>query len=171
MKFDAIDLSKNGNISFSLRRWARNKEPFLSIVHVAFSGDYRSGSSGAPDAHYIDGIVRTVDAVWSPSAMILDLCDLHYQWGDEMDLVLQPPRDISAIVVSPKCEPAISTLFYGIDTKESVLDEPHFFDALDAAVDYVIQALAADWNLKVEQHPDWFTQSNLIREDDLRQGS
>jgi hypothetical protein len=103
--------------------------------------------------------------------MILDLCDLHYQWGDEMDLVLQPPRDISAIVVSPKCEPAISTLFYGIDTKESVLDEPHFFDALDAAVDYVIQALAADWNLKVEQHPDWFTQSNLIREDDLRQGS
>ena len=78
MKFDAIDLSKNGNISFSLRRWARNKQPFLSIVHVAFSGDYRSGSSGAPDAHYIDGIVRTVDAVWSPSAMILDLRDLDY---------------------------------------------------------------------------------------------
>ena len=103
--------------------------------------------------------------------MILDLRDLDYQWGDEMDLVLQPPRDISAIVVSSKCEPAISTLFYGIDTKESVLDEPHFFDALDAAIDYVIQALAADWNLKVEQHPDLFSQSDLTTADDLREGS
>ena len=171
MKFAAIELSKNGNIGFSLRRWARDKQPFLSIVHVSFSGDYRSGSSGAPDAHYIDGLVRTVDAVWSASGLILDLSDLRYEWGDEMDLVLQPPTAIAAIVVSSKCEPAISTLFYGIDTKETVLDEPHFFDAFDPAIGYVIEALAADWNSKVEQNPQWFTQSDLITPDDLRQGS
>ena len=171
MKFDAIDLTKKGNITYSLRRWARSEKPFLSIVQVAFSGDYRSGSSGAPDAHYIEGMVRTVDAVWNPSAMVLDLRDLRYEWGDEMDLVLQPPKDISAIVVSPKCEPAISTLFYGIDTKKSVLDEPHFFDALDPAIDYVIQALVADWNSKVEQRPEWLTQADLITTDELRQGS
>lgn len=100
--------------------------------------------------------------------MILDLRELSYEWGDEMDLVLQPPTDISAIVVSQKCEPAISTLCYGIDTKKSVLEEAHFFDALDPAVDYVTKALAADWNSKVEQNPSWLTKADLITADELR---
>src|SRR5215468_9652310 len=110
MKFAAVDLTKGGNISYSIRRWARDKRPFVSIIHLAFAGDYRSGSGGAPDAHYIGGMTRTVHEVWSPSAMILDLRELSYEWGDEMDLVLQSRINISAILVSPKCEPAISTL-------------------------------------------------------------
>jgi hypothetical protein len=169
MKFDAINLTKDGNISYSFCRWARNKKPFLSIIQLAFSGDYRSGSSGAPDAHYIEGMVRTVVAVWNPSAMVLDLRNLRYDWGDEMDLVLQPPKEISAIVVSLKCEPAISTLFYGIDTKKSVLNEPHFFDSLDLAIEYVTQALVADWNSKVKARPEWLTQADLITANDLQQ--
>src|SRR5262245_36579816 len=113
MKFTAVDLTRGGNISYSIQRWARDKKPFLSVIHLAFAGEYRSGHAGAPDAHYIEGIVRTVHEIWRPSALILDLRELSYEWGDEMDLVLQPPTDISAIVVSPKCEPAISTLCYG----------------------------------------------------------
>jgi hypothetical protein len=168
MKFDPVDLTKNGNISYSIRRWARDKKPFLSAIHLAFAGEYRSGSSGAPDAHYIEGMARTVHEIWRPSAIILDLRKLSYKWGDEMDLVLQPPTDISAIVVSPKCEPAISTLCYGMDTKKSVLEEAHFFDALDPAIDYVAQALVADWNSKVEQNPSWLSKADLITIDELR---
>ena len=173
MKFDVIDLTQNGNIRFSLRRWARNKQPFLSIVHVAVSGDYRVGSSGAPDAHYIAGIVGTVNSVWHPSAMILDLRELRYEWGDEMDLVLQPARDIWAVVVSALCEPAISTLFYGINanSNETVLDEPNFFDDLDSAIDYVTEALAVDWNARVERGGTWLTRSDLITADELRHDS
>jgi hypothetical protein len=171
MKFEAIDLTKSGNITFSLRRWARNSKPFLSIVHVAVSGDYRPGTSGAPDAHYIVGTVRTISAVWSPSAMILDLRELRYEWGDEIDLVLQPPRDVSAIVVSPNCEPAISTWCYGMGTKGTVLDEPHYFDVLDPAIDYVTQQLVAKWNADVETHPERFSRSDLITADELRHGS
>ena len=99
--------------------------------------------------------------------MILDLRELSYGWGDEMDLVLEPPTKISAIVVSPKCEPAISTLWYGIDTNKSVLEEAHFFDAIDPAIDYVTQALVADWNSKVEQNPSWLTKADLITADEL----
>ncbi|MCI0743765.1 MAG: hypothetical protein L0Y58_00015 [Verrucomicrobia subdivision 3 bacterium] len=164
MKFDAIDRTKNGNISYCLWRWARNKTPFLSIVRVAFAGDYRSGSAGAPDAHFIEGMLHTVDGVWRPSAMILDLRDLCYEWGDEMSLVLQPPTDIYAIVVSAKCEPAISTLCYGIDSKRSVLEKAHFFDALNPAIDYVTQALVADWNSTL-------TKADFITADELRQSS
>jgi|HubBroStandDraft_6_1064221.scaffolds.fasta_scaffold06404_7 hypothetical protein len=171
MKFDAIDIGKKGNIRCSLQRWARNKKPFLSIVQVAFSGDYRTGSAGAPDAHYMDGMNRIVDAVWNPSALILDLRDVDYQWGDEMDLVLQPPTDIIAIVVSSKCERAISTLFYGINTKESVLAETHFFDSLEPAIEFVTQALVADWNSKVHQHPEFLSTADLITDDELRQSS
>jgi len=171
MKFDALNLTKDGNIDYFLRRWARDKKPFLSIIHLAFAGDYRSGSGGAPDAHFIEGMVRTVDAIWGPSALVLDLRNVSYDWGDEMDLVLQPPTGISAIVVGPKCEPAISTLCYGIDTKKSILEQAHFFDALEPAIDYVTRALVEDWNAKVKAHPSWLTESDLITIDELRQGS
>jgi hypothetical protein len=171
VKFNAVDLTKDGNISYSIRRWARKKQPFLSIIHLAFAGDYRTGSGGAPDAHYIEGLTRTVHEIWRPSAMILDLRDLNYEWGDEMDLVLQPPTDISAIVVSPKCEPAISTLCLGLDTTKSVLDEARFFDALEPAIDYVSRALVADWNAKVQENPSWFNEAYLITVEELRQSS
>ena len=88
-----------------------------------------------------------------------------------MDQVLEPPTRISAIVVGPKCEPAISTLLNGIDTKKSVLDEHHFFDSLDLAVDFVTRTLVDDWNAKVEQHPSWLTKADLITADDLRRSS
>jgi hypothetical protein len=152
MKFDAIELSKDGNIRCSLRRWARNKQPFLSIVHVAFSGDYRNGSAGAPDAHYMVGITGIANEVWRPSALILDLRDVRYQWGDEMDLVLAPPGRAVAILVGPSCERAISTLWYGINTTQSILEEPHFFRDFEPAVDYVTRAMVADWNTMVEEH-------------------
>jgi len=73
--------------------------------------------------------------------------------------------------VGPKCKPAISTLFYGIDTKRRVLDEPHFFDALDPAIDYVVQGLVSDWNSNVEKSSGWLTKADLITADDLRQGT
>jgi hypothetical protein len=152
MKFDAIDLSKDGNIRCSLRRWARKKQPFLSIVHVAFSGDYRDGSAGAPDAHCIVGMTGIANEVWRPSALIVDLRDLHYTWGDEMDLVLSPPSEFAAILVGPKCERAISTLWYGINTTQSVLEEPHIFRDFEPAVDYVTRGVVAQWNAMVEEH-------------------
>lgn len=88
-----------------------------------------------------------------------------------MDLVLQMPTEISAIVVSPRCEPAISTLCYGVDTKKSVLEDPHYFDALDPAVDHVTQVLVADWNSRVEKNPEWLTKADLITTDELRNSS
>jgi len=106
--------------------------------------------------------------IWRPSAMILDLRELRYDWGDEMDLVLPPPIDISAVVVSSKCERAISTLWYGLDTKKSVLEESRFFDALDPAIDYLVQALAADSSAKVEKNRSWLTKADVVTADDLR---
>jgi hypothetical protein len=168
MKFDAIDLTNNGNIRYSLQRWARDKAPFLSIIHLAFSGDYRLGSRGAPDAYYISGLVHTVDAIWHPSAMILDLSTLHYEWGNDMDLVLQPLGEVVAFVVGPKCERAISTLLYGVDTTKSVLEAVHFFDAFEPALKYVRQALVIEWNAKVEKRPPGLGSADLITLDDLQ---
>lgn len=168
MKFDAVDLTQNGNISYSIERWSRSKRPFLSVIHLSFAGDYRDGSGGAPDAHFIRGITRTVNEIWRPSAMILDLRAVKYEWGDEMDLVLDLPTKISAIVVGGKCEPAISTLLYGLRTNKSVVEEANYFDALDPAIDFVAQALVDDWNSRVEEDPKWFSKSDLITIDELR---
>jgi hypothetical protein len=171
MTFDHVDLNHGGNITYSLRRWANRRKPFLSIIHIAFFGDYRHGSAGAPDAYYIASMVNAAHQVWYPSAIVLDLGEICYKWGDNMDAVLTVPTDIFAIVVSPKCEPAISTLTFGMRTDKSVLNEPGYFDSLDSALRHVTQALVGDWNSKVEKDGNWFTSADLITVEELEQSS
>ncbi len=103
--------------------------------------------------------------------MILDLRELNYAWGDEMDLALTPPTDILAIVVGPKCERAISTLSFGVNSKNSVLESPHYFDNLNPAIEDVSKRLVAYWNSKVEEHSSFMTAANLITLDEILESS
>ncbi|QIF01216.1 hypothetical protein [Roseimicrobium sp. ORNL1] len=167
MNFQPVSLAKEGNIEYSLRRWARGERPYLSIVHIAFSGDYRDGSSGAPDAHYIAGVAGILKAVWRPAAMILDLRELRYEWGDEMIIVLKSPSDVHAILVGPKCEPAISSLCCGIASGKSVLERPHFFREFEPAIEFVKEALVEDWNSKLERYKGMLSEEDRITVEDL----
>jgi hypothetical protein len=151
MKFEPADIRNGGNIRCSLQFWERSKSPFFSIIHVAFAGDYRDGASGAPDAYYIAGLMEIAKNAWGASALIVDLRELRYDWGDDMALVLEPPTEVAAILVGPKCERAISTLCYGIDTTRTVVEKPNVFDDFGPAVEYVTRELVADWNSSVAQ--------------------
>lgn len=142
MEFEAIDLAQGSNIQFSIQRWTGDKRPYRSILLISFSGDYRDGAAGGPDALYMNGIVGMINEIWSPGGIILDLRNINYKWGDEMDLVLSAPsQDPFAVLVSEKCEPAISTLVLGLESKESVLQQDGFFDSLDAAFNFIQQKL------------------------------
>ena len=91
------------------------------ILVIAFSGVYRHGSAGADDASFISAITYACVHAWNPKAVVLDLIDLDYQWGDEMDAVLLPDVDPIPVSVAagPKCAPAIETL---LNTRTSDLD-------------------------------------------------
>lgn len=168
MPFAPIDLTKSGNIRYSLQRLARDARPFLSIIHLAFSGNYRNGSAGGPDARYIRGVVGITNNVWRPSGIILDLSDLTYEWGDEMgDVVEAPSNHPFAIVVSPLCEPAISSLCCASTPSKTVLDREQFFDSFEAALHYLRQQIVHEWHALLAKYPEGTEGTDLINVSDL----
>jgi len=78
--------------------------------------------------------------VWSPAALILDLRELSYTWGDEMDHVLSVGAECNlptAIVGSGLCLPAIGTLIHGVNSTTPATDAEHIFDSIEEDWDYV----------------------------------
>lgn len=107
----------------------------VDTLIISFHGKYRDGSAGSPDAGLIKGIVKTGVAVFDPFSLLIDLRDLEYNWGDNLDLSFEdaePKR--SAVLVSDKCRRAMSTLAFGIDTNNDIVDNDFFFDDMDKAL-------------------------------------
>jgi hypothetical protein len=123
-----------------------------------FSGVYRIGHLGAPDAHFMKRMVDIAYLRWQPARLILDFSDLDYQWGDEMDFFtgyswnmantswdtdtdFWKGEDIScALVVGEKCIEAISTLCFGVESARVATELPHIFDNLEDACNFVNDA-------------------------------
>jgi hypothetical protein len=81
-----------------------------------------------------------------------------------MELVFNPPGEIPfAIIVSPKCEPALSTLEYGEDTHESVRQNEDFFDTFEAADRYIREKVIEQWNALVKRSPTLSGYAKQIR--------
>jgi hypothetical protein len=143
MQFQPIDFGSESPVkySFSMRTESNKYEPYSRVVAAHFAGEYRDGSGGKPDAGVIVGITAAASIVWDADAIILDLRELDYRWGDEMDLVCSPPEGnpnlVFAIVGSERCLPAISTLFYGVGTERSATEVEHVFDDFNEAAEWV----------------------------------
>jgi hypothetical protein len=91
----------------------------------------------------IRGLTLTAIEVWNPAGVVLDLSELHYDWGDEMDLLLDVASDRSvksAVVVGPACARAIATLMWGVDTKRPATEAENIFDNVEEAWQYVRKA-------------------------------
>lgn len=166
MDFDTVDLQRGSNIIYTVRRWARDARPFVSIVHLAFTGTYRDGSSGAPDAHYIRGIITIVDGAWRPSATIIDFSALTYKWGDEMRKLLPPADHENAVVVGDGCRRAISTIRWGMNTKRDITEISNFFDNFHDACRYVAERQVEKWN-EIVLHSDYLDETDTIALVDL----
>ena len=76
---------------------------------------------------------------------ILDLSDLSYEWGDEMDLVLGLDEfegiDCVATMFGPKCIEAIATPG-GMDQKpDNLLSNPGHSDNMKDAYEYLLSKI------------------------------
>jgi hypothetical protein len=135
---------------------SEDKPRFWCILVLSFSGRYRSGHHGAPDAGYIRGIMQAALGVWRPKALILDFRKLDYTWGDEMEEVLGCRGEIElpyAVVLGDQCRPAITTLLQVFNPKIVSATEHtlpmqgmrhtfrlgHIFDDMEGAWKYVHQ--------------------------------
>lgn len=117
---------------FQLETTGKNR--FCYTLIARFVGEYRSGCAGRPDAAFIVGMATTAVELWHPAALVLDLSQLRYEWGDEMASVLTPDVPCKvAIVVGPGCGPAIATLMWGLNTNRNATEADGIFDCLEAA--------------------------------------
>lgn len=77
--------------------------------------------------------------------MVVDLSDLEYEWGNNLDLEFQLNGYCPcAIVVGAKCRRGISTLNFGIDTERDIVDNTRFFDDLARAIKHVDEVYERD---------------------------
>ena len=58
------------------------------ILVVAFKGVCGIGSANNSDATFMAAMIKAGIEAWSPDALVLDLRELDYRWGDMMSKVL-----------------------------------------------------------------------------------
>lgn len=108
----------------------------IEMLVISFHGTYRDGAAGSPDAGLIKGIVKTGLSVFDPFSLLIDLSDLKYDWGDNLDLSFEETAYTKIVIlVGEKCRRALSTLSYGMHTDKDIVDNEFFFDSFDKAID------------------------------------
>ena len=140
MQLHPVSFDKETDLRYEFQLETSVNNRFGYTLIAKFTGTYRPGSAGAPDAHFICGIAQTAIAMWDPAALILDLRELSYTWGDEMVLVLDAGSDRhipTSVVGSAACLPAIGTLIYGINSTQPATDAESIFDSIEEAWEYV----------------------------------
>jgi hypothetical protein len=91
------------------------RSPEFLVIH--YTGSYRDGSEGTPDALYIVAAAAAARAAWWCPSTILDFRELEYHWGDNMAWVTGITWDKGirlawplAIVVGDGCRKALRSL-------------------------------------------------------------
>lgn len=139
MQLRAVSFDEETDIRFEFLLETTGKNRFCFTLIAKFKGTYRPGSAGKPDAQFIHGMTLTALRMWRPATVILDLRELTYTWGTDMDLVLDvgAEEDISTLIVgSETCLPAIGTLLFGPGDQRPATDQARIFDSLEEALEY-----------------------------------
>jgi hypothetical protein len=113
---------------------------------VAFSGEYRVGSAGNPDAAYMRAVVTSAAAAWDSVGVVFDLRDLDYSWGNALVSVVQAGELLHdgddehpfpvRLVVSSKCRAGLESLFAAMGDGEGAW----MYETIDDAVESVREA-------------------------------
>jgi hypothetical protein len=75
-------------------RWALVSEPGEPpVISISFRGAYPAGSEGNATADDMTAFVREVVAEAQPAAVVCDLRELTYTWGDAICGIVWPLRN------------------------------------------------------------------------------
>jgi hypothetical protein len=117
MKLVPVSFATLSNLKYSVALAPHKQFTTPEFVVVTFTGRYRDGSAGAPDATFIASIMEAVQRAWYTDSLIIDLSGLAYNWGDEMDWIHDigifhpsPCKKPLAIIVGHECRDALQSL-------------------------------------------------------------
>jgi hypothetical protein len=104
---------------------------------IRFSGTYRHGSSGSDDAMFIRWRINEFCDLQMPdrvAGLVVDLTDLDYQWGDDLDVYPVRLRRLGAPV-------RVVVAAQRLEAFEGVLGSEELRTELDAALQDVTNQL------------------------------
>lgn len=140
---EPLNLSDLSSIRVQFAR-ARTRRAWGSILVIKYSGTYRPGSLGEPDARFMLAMGVAGVRAWEPNGVILDLSDLTYRWGNNLECLLEIGShefsDVGfplALVVGPRCERAVRSLLIPPGGESASVMEEILFRDLQHAWDYV----------------------------------
>lgn len=122
------------------------------ILVIHFVGKYRVGSEGNPDASFMFAMGNAGVEAFDPHAVILDMSQLSYEWGDMLDCAFDIGSQQhlpSSVIVGPHCREAIGTLCFGIHSEEDACQHEEIFDTLEDAWKYVTEKLDANEDQRI----------------------
>jgi hypothetical protein len=134
----ALKLEDLSSIKYEFFACTLPDQSRLNTLIVVFEGEYRYGSAGNPDAQFMTAIIKAGLAAWDPPALILDLQQLYYAWGDLMVEVLCSGQDLllnqpvpTAVVVSDRNVQGLTSLVL-----DEMLSDPKkwLFTSLESAL-------------------------------------
>ena len=138
MNLQPAKFEDESSIRYNLQLETSGGGRFWYTLVVKFVGSYANGSSGRADASYMLGVCEMAVSIRKPAAVVIDLSELRYEWGDEMAWLVPPSVHVpAAVVVGPSCAAAIATLLFGPKTTRQATDAECVFDSVATAWRYV----------------------------------
>ena len=117
MKLVPVSFNELSDITYSVSLAPHERYSTPEFAVVKFTGSYRDGAAGKPDALFLIAITEAVQKAWFTTSLIIDFSDLKYDWGDEMDWIHDvgqfmpsPCSKPLAIIVGDQCRDALQTL-------------------------------------------------------------
>jgi hypothetical protein len=143
--FEQKQFSELSQIEYKIFITQSRQVTYADIMVVKFIGKYGVGSAGNSDAQFMVAMLKAAVWAWEPEACIIDLSELHYEWGDMMDAVLGFSDDVLQVqpvsVAGPLCSKAVSTLIQGLDGKAEFTAEDFVYKSMDEAFVQIEQQL------------------------------
>src|SRR5688572_29074427 len=87
-RYPRVDLSMLSQMAHSYHLAGADKNGLPCALIVRFSGSYGQGSQGNRDAGYMSAVAAAGIEGWQPKALVFDLRELTYSWGDRLQNVL-----------------------------------------------------------------------------------
>lgn len=100
LRFEASEFDVNPCSEFISYRAFSFIEKTKKFVGVEFSGVYRHGSSGVDEATFIDRILDLFCAQEDPDAMIVDLRNMDYVYGDDIEVATYKFNNINSPIIT-----------------------------------------------------------------------
>ncbi|WP_413362968.1 hypothetical protein [Lysinibacillus sp. 3P01SB] len=139
-----IRLEELSEIKYEVHMGKSSEVNYVEIMILKFIGVYGFGSAGNSDAIFMRAIGEAVLEAWEPGGLIIDLSELSYEWGDQLESVFAVGsyryRDMPfpiALIVGDKSEEAIRTLIVGVRGSEGINEIGWVFREVSDAWNYI----------------------------------